>query len=345
VTIIRGNTAEGGTNGTTVSTGNSGGTSGTAWDLVSIPTGTLTYSNTQAQQGTLSHKFVTTTATTAEAIVRWGDALNLTAASLRFYVFLPGTNPTVATTLAQFSTNNSGTIAGSAKAVLATTGKLAIQDAAGTSLFNSTNVLPTNTWVRIELFVSPGTTTSNGTIGGGYATGTGALTEQFTSTATVNAGVGPIGRAQFGKNSGTWSTQTFYMDDMALGNTGTFIGTGAFASNVAPTGNAGSAQTNVEPYTTVTLTGTDSDSDGTVASRAWTQTAGTPTVTLTGSTTQTPTFTAPGTISGTTLTFSYQVTDNLGATSTASTTTVAVLGATERAVIANAEVPIQLRTN
>lgn len=50
--------------------------------------------------------------------------------------------------------------------------------------------------------------------------------------------------------------------------------------NAAPTANAGPDQANVEPWSTVTLSGSDSDSDGTVASRAWAQTAGAPTVRL-----------------------------------------------------------------
>lgn len=338
--VLRQNTADGGTNGTTVSTGNSGGASGTAWDLVAIPTGTLTYSSTQARQGTLSYKVTTTAATAAEGILRWGDALALTAASLRCYVFLPGTNPTVATTLAQFSTNNSGTIAGSAKVALSSSGKLQIQDAAGTGLFNSTAALPTGVWVRIELYCQPGTTTSNGTIGGGYATGTGALTEQFT-TSTANAGLGPIGRAQFGKNSGTWATQTFYLDDLAVGDTAAFLGTANF--NVAPTCSAAaSPSASVEPWSTVTLTGTDADSDGTIATRAWTQTGGASAGTIAGASTATATVTAPGTLAGDTLTFTYTVTDNGGLTAS-DTTTVALLAATERAVVGGAEVPMQIR--
>jgi hypothetical protein len=337
--VLRQNTADGGTNGTTVSTGNSGGASGTAWDLVSIPTGTLTYSSTQARQGTLSYKVVTTAATAAEGILRWGDTLALPAASLRCYVFLPGTNPTVAATLAQFSTNG-GAIAASTKLALSTTGKLQLQDATGAGLWTSTSALPTGVWVRLEMYAQPGTTTTNGVAGAGYATGTGALTEQFT-TSTANAGTAVIGRAQFGKNSGTWATQTFYMDDIALGNTAAFLGTADF--NTAPTCTASaSPNTSVEPWSTVTLTGTDADSDGTIATRAWTQTGGTSAGTITAASTATATVTAPGTLAGDTLTFTYTVTDNGGLTASA-TTTVAVLPATERAAVGGVEVPMQVR--
>jgi serine protease len=81
----------------------------------------------------------------------------------------------------------------------------------------------------------------------------------------------------------------------------------------APRAAAGPDQV-VLPSAAVTLDGTASqDLDGTVASYAWTQTAGTP-VTLTGADTATPSFTAPA--GSGTLTFQLQVTDNEGTTGT-----------------------------
>lgn len=116
------------------------------------------------------------------------------------------------------------------------------------------------------------------------------------------------------------------------------VTTGA-ASNVAPTANAGADQTGVEPGATVTLTGTVADTDGT-ATGAWTQTAGSPAVTLAGSG-LTRTFSAPLTMSGTTLTFALAATDNLGATGT-DTMTVAVLPASELVNIGGTWMPARL---
>ena len=100
------------------------------------------------------------------------------------------------------------------------------------------------------------------------------------------------------------------------------------ATNTAPTANAGPDQTNIEPRSTVTLNGTGStDSDGTIAAYAWTQTAGT-TVTLSSASAAQPTFTAPLTLAGETLTFSLVVTDDDGATSSQDTVNVTVLPAT-----------------
>src|SRR5688572_13714997 len=96
------------------------------------------------------------------------------------------------------------------------------------------------------------------------------------------------------------------------------------AANVSPTANAGTAQT-VTTGSTVTLNGSlSSDPDGSVASYAWTQTAGTPTVVLANATTSQPTFPAPTVAASTTLTFSLTVTDNLGAVSAPSTVSITV---------------------
>jgi hypothetical protein len=86
--------------------------------------------------------------------------------------------------------------------------------------------------------------------------------------------------------------------------------------NVPPVANAGPDQSGVAGAT-VTLNGSNStDSDGTVASYAWKQTAGT-TVTLSNASTAKPTFTAPSAgNSGTSLTFQLTVTDNGGLTAT-----------------------------
>ncbi len=96
------------------------------------------------------------------------------------------------------------------------------------------------------------------------------------------------------------------------------------ATNTVPTANAGTAQT-VNAGVTVTLNGSlSSDTNGTVATYAWTQTAGTPAVTLSSTSVVQPTFPAPTVATATAFTFSLVVTDNGGATSAASTVTITV---------------------
>lgn len=85
--------------------------------------------------------------------------------------------------------------------------------------------------------------------------------------------------------------------------------------NDPPVADAGANQT-VTEGDTVTLTGSATDSDGTISSYAWTQTGGTPTVTLSNPSAQNSTFTAPDVSTSTILTFTLTVTDNEDATDT-----------------------------
>jgi lysophospholipase L1-like esterase len=91
-------------------------------------------------------------------------------------------------------------------------------------------------------------------------------------------------------------------------------GSPAGSGNQPPTANAGPEQS-ANVGAAVQLYGSGSDSDGTIAGYAWTQTAG-PSVTLIGAATATPSFTAPAVTATTVLTFRLTVTDNLGATGT-----------------------------
>ncbi|HUG72366.1 MAG TPA: hypothetical protein VMK82_02970, partial [Steroidobacteraceae bacterium] len=94
-------------------------------------------------------------------------------------------------------------------------------------------------------------------------------------------------------------------------------------ANVAPTANAGAAQS-VLASATVTLNGTaSSDPDGSIASFAWAQLTGTA-VTLSNSTIAQPSFVAPPVVTAATLTFSLVVTDNRGAVSAAAAVTITV---------------------
>jgi len=86
-------------------------------------------------------------------------------------------------------------------------------------------------------------------------------------------------------------------------------------ANRAPTA-AAPADFNAVESTLVTLNGNgSSDSDGSISSYAWTQTTGTPAVTLTNPDSVSASFTAPNVDTNTQLTFQLTVTDNDGATS------------------------------
>lgn len=97
------------------------------------------------------------------------------------------------------------------------------------------------------------------------------------------------------------------------------------AANQPPVAYPGADQT-VEPWSLVALAGSGTDSDGTIKTYAWRQTAGAA-VTLTGSGAN-RTFTAPASMVQQTLVFELTVTDNGGLTNSAQTEVV-VLPATE----------------
>jgi hypothetical protein len=109
------------------------------------------------------------------------------------------------------------------------------------------------------------------------------------------------------------------------------------SQNSRPTATAGAAQ-NVVSGVTVTLNGSGADSDGTIASYAWTQTAGAAVV-LSSASIAAPTFTAPSVATSAVLTFSLVVTDNRGASSPASTVNITVNTASNLPPIANAGIP------
>ena len=111
-------------------------------------------------------------------------------------------------------------------------------------------------------------------------------------------------------------------DTGGLTDTDTTTVTVSATANAAPTANAGAPQT-VNPSSSVTLDGSaSSDPDDDPLTYGWTQIGGT-TVTLSGATTVSPTFTAPG--SSGVLTFSLTVTDTGNLTDT-DITTVTVAG-------------------
>ena len=148
---------------------------------------------------------------------------------------------------------------------------------------------------------------------------------------------GTAARISIGVLNSTTSTLRF--DNFTIDNAAFAAPTGT-PPNVAPTCNAGTDQTNIEPYSTVTLSGTDSDSDGTISTRAW---SGTGFTFLTGQSAATATAKVRGSIAGETLVATYTVTDN-GGLQASDTVNITVLPVTERAPIGGVMQPVEVRT-
>lgn len=331
---LKQNSAEGGANGLTVTNTNSGGASGTGFNTVTT-TGSPTrvYSSAQKAHGTLSYQV----AAAASSTVDFGFA-SFTATSslaLRFYLYHT-TSPTNGQEI--FQVYSGGGAAKVAVVALSGTGRIQVMGAAAT-LSTFPTPLVVGTWYRIEMQLTVGASTTTGSIACQYY-----VHDQTTpvdpaySSSTANLGTNPATTIHFGKLTPAATLDSFF-DDIAYDDGATApIG----VPNPTPIASAGSNQTNTQPYAVVTLSGTDSDSDGIVVSRQWRQVSGSPSVAITNATSANASYTAPGTIAGTSLVFGYTVTDNDGLESVEAETTHTILPATKRAIVGGIEVPIRL---
>lgn len=326
------NSAEGMASGTALAAQQSG--SGTAFNEVTTSGGaTGIYSSTRASHGSQSYRFTSPASGRVNANFNGSPAASF---AFRTYIYFE-TLPSGITALASFFNTSGATMASLAYV----SGKLVVQDATATLSTFPTSLMA-GRWYRFELQGTIGTSTTNGRLSAAYYAldSTTPVDPVFTTTTanmtTTNGFIMSIGKLTAAP------TADFYLDNIAF-DLGTSTPLGAYSppANVAPVANAGPNQTNIEPWSVVTLAGTGSDSDGTVVTYSWTQTAGT-TVALSSTSVRNPTFTAPPSLTNQTLTFRLTVTDNQGAVSTPDSVDITVLYATERAVIGGQEVPIKL---
>lgn len=207
----------------------------------------------------------------------------------------------------------------------------------GTSASSGTAQLPVGTEFRVTLAVTPTTVTAT-------------LYPNITSTTPTETISGPLAAAT--------SMSSFRDGIVTAGALGAGVtldlswpqddttgdpGPRSYPAGTVepPVPSAGTPLTGLEPSKTVTLAGSEIAGTNPVTARSWTQTGGSPTVTLTGSG-ATRTYRAPATLAGTTLTFQYAVTTSDG-TQTA-TVTHAIRGVGEQYRGASANGPLLLTT-
>lgn len=221
--VIDTNSFEGGTNGTAVTTANSGGASGTAF---AAATSGLSFSNVRAHASTLSCTFTSSAATSYAA---WypGAATNMQA---RGYFWLDQANAGGEFHLIGIYEANGNSVMIfrlTASNVL----RLYKNIAPTSNTWAPTTTMPIGQWVRAELLVEQGTTTSNGRarVGIFADNSTTPLAESGWVTG-LNLGVGTntMAHIRFGKMGAGSNATGVYMDDLEIRTgsdyTGTWIG-------------------------------------------------------------------------------------------------------------------------
>ena len=213
--VVLTNSFEGGTNGVTITSGNSGGASGNAFNLVGATGVTNTYSNANAAHGSLSGELSTTTA--AVAYWRWNAPSfpSVSQAWFRFYAYFTA-NPAN-----QHRVWNATGSASVASVFVSISGKLQVTyGGSGTPFVTFTTSIPLNQWFRVEGFV-----VANASAGQVSASLYSAMdsvipTETHTSAANLNTASGNPSTYSFGCSSSVASVGPFWMDDLGLSDTG-----------------------------------------------------------------------------------------------------------------------------
>jgi len=212
------NSFEGGTTGTTISTGNSGPGSGNAFDAVSAPGGggTLAFSNAEAAHGSLACDLATT-GTTGTPYVAWTTSMGSQAQVwFRLYLYFTA-NPSA--TQRVFAALQGGTAC--ATIAVGTSGKLQFLNAAGSAIFTQTGTIPLNQWFRIEGFIIGSATVGQVELKRFNSPDSTVASETNTSAASQNT-TGAMDTYRFGHGAGSALANLgpWWQDDIGLSNGG-----------------------------------------------------------------------------------------------------------------------------
>jgi hypothetical protein len=206
-------TAEGGSDETTVTTGNSGGSSGTAWDTVNIGTdATLVYDTAQASHGSLSMRHATgATSTTANAI--WDTAIGTPVARLYGRIYIRSADMTNNRSILRIRTGTTQIV----RLQINASGELELRNSANTAVDTSTTVLSDNTWYRIEFDVRPGNPVTN-TVNL-YVGDSTSLTEALSASSNYSSGttIDEFGVGNFAAGANAPST---WFDSIQINDSG-----------------------------------------------------------------------------------------------------------------------------
>lgn len=219
------NTLEGGTSGTSVTAGNSGGASGTPFSSTA-GTGGITYDTGAAIHGSLGAK---SAATSLAGYLTGAFGSPTDAAAIRIYFKVD--------TLVGSDSHLLRIMAGATRVAswhINTTGRLRLSDAAGTTgVFTSTDPILPGTEYYLDLYAKTGTTSTNGTIHGAFGVKGAEATPVGTfSSTTANMGTGDsLTGFQLGKISA--STQVVSFDSVAWDDDASGL-IGAYTASATP---------------------------------------------------------------------------------------------------------------
>src|SRR5215469_10987949 len=205
-------------NGTTVTTGNSGGASGAAWDTVTTGTGTTLASDNAHQIHNGQALKIATGASAQTPFVRWNTSLGtVTTCYWRVYAYWTG-NPASTVNLIQFGVTG---LSGFGAAVTITTaGKVQVLDTNSTQQIISTASIPLNTWFRLEGYVTGSATVGKAQLQCFFAGADNTTaSETHTTGATLNTG-GAVAAYRLGINNSLSNIGPFWVKDTGVTSSG-----------------------------------------------------------------------------------------------------------------------------
>lgn len=245
------NTFEGGVVGYDISAGNSGDTSGNAFDDVEAGTGTTrVYDDSASVHGTIS-ALLTTGATSSKVYLQWDQASIGNPPELfeRWY-FMVDALPASAKYVREWRDKDaSATIA---RLALNSGGTLSLSDATGANVFTTTVTVTPYTWYRIEVHIVADPSTGLAALKVYSDLDSAVADEMHTSAATQNFGSTVINRSRNGWCGSGSSLPSMWLDDWAL-STSDWLGP-------AVTAIADNDTASAEDVATVFVTGTVSKS-------------------------------------------------------------------------------------
>jgi hypothetical protein len=208
------NNARGGTAGATVTTGNSGGDSGDAWNTVSIGTGgALTFDDTHLLhilQGPGLAYELSLGATSGTVLAEW----TISGATLYFRVYLYFTaNPAAGIRPVAFRAS-----ASLAAAIgVSTAGKLQLINAANSVQQSFTESIPLNQWFRVEGQITGNAST--GVLSASIFNDADSVTADETHTLTAQNTSGSLTQIWFGQQATAANVGPYWLGDMGVSDT------------------------------------------------------------------------------------------------------------------------------